>query len=134
MGQKTRAVTDASDQARYDERTNYLPQDVSSLLTVQRHFGVSGKTVAEEETTEVVQVKRFEVEPAEVGLELSVTVNLGDYASTRATVSYKVPCYVEESEAAWQVVENFVKKAVAKERDEIVAWADKKRKNVKNIF
>ena len=130
MAQKTRAVTDAGEKALYEERVLPVPQTASSIVTVTRHLTESGRTLALEEESETIEVRRFEVEPAEVGIDLSVTVNLGNYSSCRVAVSFRAPCYYEERDECYEDVASFVKSRLGKERDEIVEWA--KGRGVKN--
>jgi type VI protein secretion system component VasA len=91
--------------------------------------------VATDDESETLEVARFEVEPAEVSLELGTTVNMGDYETVRVTVGVRIPCYVEELVAAYADAENFVKTRLTKERDEVVEWAKKRgARNTNNIF
>lgn len=46
----------------------------------------------------VIEVRKFETEPAFVRVNAGVTKNLGDYESLRVDVAITVPCYVEEIE------------------------------------
>ncbi len=52
----------------------------------------------EEEKRKVIEVRKFETEPAYVRVNAGVTKNLGNYESLRVDVSLTVPCYVEEIE------------------------------------
>jgi hypothetical protein len=45
---------------------------------------------------EVVLAKQFEMEPCMVGMEASLTINLGDFNSARVACSLRVPCRHEE--------------------------------------
>jgi hypothetical protein len=125
MAQKPIALSGEQAQAFID-RSVPVPKTVSSLLSVQRHYRRSGVAVATEDESETIQVARFEVEPAEVSLELGVVVNMGDFETARVTVGMKVPCYYEERDGAYADAENFVKARLTKERDELVAWAKKR--------
>jgi hypothetical protein len=55
----------------------------------------SGVGVAEEKRT-VLEVRKFETDPAFVRVNAGVTKNLGNYESLRVDVSITAPCYVEE--------------------------------------
>ena len=57
----------------------------------------SGVGVDEDKRT-VLEVRKFETEPAWVRVNAGVTKNLGNYESLRVDVSISAPCYVEEIE------------------------------------
>lgn len=50
----------------------------------------------EEDRREVIQVRKFETEPAYVRVSSGVTKRTGDYESLRIDVAITIPCYVEE--------------------------------------
>ncbi len=52
----------------------------------------------DEEKRKVIEVRKFETEPAFVRINAGVTKNLGNYESLRVDVAISVPCYVEEIE------------------------------------
>lgn len=52
----------------------------------------------DEEKRKVIEVRKFETEPAYVRINAGVTKNLGNYESLRVDVAITVPCYVEEIE------------------------------------
>jgi hypothetical protein len=96
-------------------------------LEVQRQYREYGKDVGPPEyDNEVVVVEGFHVEPAEVALEKSMTLNLGNYESARMSVSIRVPCYREEAEGAYEFAKTFVEERLGKERDGIREWAKKR--------
>lgn len=100
------------------------------------HYSVEGKIVkaSQREELEVIRVERFEVEPAEVGLELSRTINLGNFSSVRAGVSIRVPCYVEEIDNAYAFAEKFAKQRLLKEVEGITQWAQEHGVKNRNLF
>ena len=53
---------------------------------MQKHLNQSGSEIANEGEQEVLKVRRFEVEPAEVSLELGAVIKTGDYQTARVTV------------------------------------------------
>lgn len=50
----------------------------------------------DEDKRRVIEVRKFETEPAWVRVNAGVTKNLGNYESLRVDVAITVPCYVEE--------------------------------------
>lgn len=66
-----------------------------------------------ESTQEVLGEQVFDSPPANVGLSIGVTRNLGNYESVKFTVSLYMPCIPEESE----INQTF---------DEVKAWVDTK--------
>ena len=50
----------------------------------------------EKHRAEVLQVRKFAVEPAYVRVNAGSTKNMGNYESLRVDVSISVPCYAEE--------------------------------------
>ena len=108
------------------------PRESPTQIQVVSHYSESGQILKDSlrEELEVVNVERFEVEPAEVGLELSRTVNMGDFNSIRAAVTIRVPCYKEEIDKAYTFAEKFAKNRLIKEIEGIAQWA--KDHGVKN--
>lgn len=86
-----------------------------SVLTVT----ASGVGVAEEKR-KVLEVRRFETEPAYVRVNAGVTKNLGNYESLRVDVSLSVPCYVEEISAVEKKVAALVADMLDAEVEEYV--------------
>ena len=108
------------------ERPQVPPRESPTQIEVLAHYRESGEIIKDSarEELEVIRVERFEVEPAEIGLELSRTINLGDYNSIRAAVTVKVPCYKEEIDKAYTFAEKFAKNRLLKEIEGIVQWAN----------
>lgn len=73
---------------------------------------------ADEETKEVIHVRKFVTEPAYVRVNAGVTINLGDYQSMRIDVSVSVPCYAEEIAQVEREVADFVAVRLADEQKE----------------
>jgi hypothetical protein len=93
-----------------------------SIVMVRRQFFDHGipKGPAEEED-EIIEVHKFVVEPARVGVGLGVTINMGNYESARIDVNVQVPCYVEEADAAYQWARNWAAKRVESESADVKA-------------
>lgn len=120
----------------YYERPALPPRESPTQVQVIAHYSESGQIIKDStrEELEVLHVERFEVEPAEVGLELSRTVNLGDYNSIRAAVTVRVPCYKEELERAYKFAEKFAKNRLVKEIEGIAEWARERGVKNTNLF
>lgn len=84
-----------------------------SVMTVTS----SGVGIEEEKRT-VLEVRKFETEPAYVRVNAGVTKKLADYESLRVDVAISVPCYVEEIEEVEQRVASLVADMLDAEIDE----------------
>lgn len=62
----------------------------------------------DESERSVLQVRKFETDPAFVRVSAGVTKNMGDYESLRVDVAITVPCYVEEIEEVQRRLEPLV--------------------------
>ena len=102
------------------------------LLTVLRTYKISGEVVSHTETSETLTVREFLSPPARVGVDLSQTVNMGNYESVRVGVTLQVPCYPEEAEGAYEYASKFCKERVVAERTAASEWA--KKKGASNLF
>lgn len=92
------------------------------ILEVERQYPNS-EPVADEPTT--VMVQDFHAPPAEVGVDMGLTLQLRPYESARISVSLRVPCYREEAAEAFEFAQRFVHERLDAERDAIRAWARK---------
>jgi len=82
----------------------------------------TGETVPElKDKTEVLGVKEFAEEPAMVGIEHGVTLNLGNYESARISVSLRLPCAnkPEEHTKAYEYAKKWIEDRVQAEVQEI---------------
>lgn len=102
------------------------------VLTVTRTYKASGAIVAHDDTSETIDVREFLTTPARVGVDLSQTVNMGNYESVRVGVLLQVPCYPEEAGGAYEFASRFCKERVVAERDAAAEWA--KKKGAGNLF
>lgn len=84
--------------------------------------GVDGPLEGEEE---MLAVHQFITTPGQVRCELGLTINLGNFESAKLSVGLVVPCYKEESDAAFNFAKKWVAERVAKEVQEI-----REKKNV----
>jgi len=76
---------------------------------------VSNRFVREGDSSEVVEVSKFETEPAKVTRGYGLTLNLGNYESARVDVSVTVPCYVEDIDKADKWAASWVQKRIEAE-------------------
>lgn len=67
----------------------------------------SGVGVEEDKRT-VLEVRKFETDPAFIRVNAGVTKNLGNYESLRVDVSITAPCYVEEMESVQKHIAELV--------------------------
>jgi hypothetical protein len=80
--------------------------------TVSRSFGKVGATSAENET---LSVRTFLTAPATVDVGYGLTINLGNFESARVDVRVSVPCYREETDAAYEWAKGWVGKRLEEE-------------------
>lgn len=101
-----------------------------SKVVVTRSFRKSGAEEGKEEVTEeTLEVREFVTTPAETGLALGLTLNLGGYETARVDVRLYVPCYREEIVETYAFAEGFVKERIQSEVDAI----RKSRDNTSNF-
>lgn len=96
---------------------------VASTVLVRRQIGPKEAEIEEE--TKVIEVHRFVTAPAEVGYEIGLTLNLGNYESARITVGVKLPCYVEELDVTLQRAKAWAEKHLETEKSGIAAGSKK---------
>lgn len=68
---------------------------VPSTALVERHFENSHEK-ADESESNILTVHTFEVEPAQVTMQVGLTLNLGNYESATIKRGLTIPCYREE--------------------------------------
>lgn len=90
-----------------------------SKAIVTRSFRVNGEEGPEETQEETLAVHEFVTAPAEVGLDLGLTLNLGNFESARISVHLTTPCYREEMDDAYRFVERWVKDRIGSEVAEV---------------
>ena len=92
----------------------------TTQAVVSKQFVESGSDVGPEEVTEeTLSVHNFVTAPANVSVEMGMTLNLGNYESARVTVSVSVPCYKEEVDDAHAYARSWVESRVVKESKKI---------------
>lgn len=79
-----------------------------AFLTVQKSgFG-------EQTTEKTLKVEKFVTEPASVGLDLGMTLNLGNYESARVSIALRVPCYKEEVNETFEATKKWLEERMIK--------------------
>lgn len=97
-------------------------------LKVERQYRESGKDVGAPEVAEdLIEVQDFHVPPAEVGVDLGLTLNMGNYESAKIGISVRVPCYTAELPEAYEFAKRFARDRLQAEREAIRTWAAKRR-------
>lgn len=98
----------------------------NSTIFVSRSVGPTKNMPEPTGDEDVIAVHKFETEPAEVGVDYALTMNLGNFNSAKISVSVRVPCYKEEIDEAYEFAQGWVETRVSKERDMIAASRDGK--------
>ena len=80
--------------------------------TVTRVYGKIGAPEAKDET---IEVKTFVTQPATVEIGYGLTLNIGNYESARVDVKVSVPCYREETDAAYEYAKTWAESRVKQE-------------------
>lgn len=93
-----------------------MPEDRSIIVTVDHRFIRSdGKQVSVTDEREVHEAKEFKGPVAKVARAFGVTLNMGNYESTRVDVSVEVPCHLEDVERADEWARAFAEKRLKNE-------------------
>ncbi len=97
--------------------------ETQETLWVQRTYSERGiPTWTTQSDPEKLEVRRFLTSPAYVRVGQSATINLGNYESVKIDCGISLPCYAEESEAAfkraWDAVETEMGKQINAVREE----------------
>lgn len=83
---------------------------------VHRQYTQNNAPVGEAKTTnETLEVHQFVTEPAKVGVNMGLTLNLGNFESARIDVSISVPCYREETDEAYRYAREWVETRLGEE-------------------
>jgi hypothetical protein len=111
---------------KVEEVTKEFRRSVGGQITVSKMYkkGIEvGKETIEEE---LIDVKEFRTNPAEIDYSVRMTLNLGNYESVQVGVSCRLPAYVEEIEDAYVQAKKFVDVKLAKETAEIKEYRKSK--------
>lgn len=102
-------------------KTKSEPETVS----VSRFSGKPSTENGEAQPTEQIKVRKFVTEPARVGFQSMISLEIfpGEWRGARAYV--EIPCYVEELDQAGEEAMRRAKKIVEVEKAEIIAKASK---------
>lgn len=83
---------------------------------VSRQFYSSGKPVGvPNQTDEILEVHQYAVQPANVTVEMGMTINLGDFNSCKIRVALSLPCYSEEKDEAFLHAKEWVEERTLEE-------------------
>jgi hypothetical protein len=96
-----------------DQATKDVPTEL--LVSRQYKYGPEGAWTEPENKEEQVAIHRYVTQPATVGCELGATLSMGNYEMARVMVSVTVPCYREETGAAYAWAKDFVEERFKKE-------------------
>lgn len=95
-------------------------QDHAIVITTGHRFRRgNGDEKVIKDTTEELEIKKFETTPAVVRRGYGLTMNLGNYESARVEVSVEVPCYVEDIYLADKWASDFCEERVKAEVDAV---------------
>jgi hypothetical protein len=91
-------------------------QDAAVVMTVNHRFKRgNGDEKIIKDTTEFLEIKKFETTPAVVRRSYGMTLNLSNYESARIDVGVEVPCYVEDIHLADKWAADFCEERVMQE-------------------
>lgn len=74
-------------------RRSTQPEAIAAADTIRVSCSYMGEETSREKH---IHVRKFEVEPAYVRVNVGSTKNMGNYESLRVDVSITMPCYAEE--------------------------------------
>jgi hypothetical protein len=100
----------------------------SSFVMQQRVFTKDGRLVSEATEEDTIAIHTFITQPAEVGVTLGGTVNLGNFESARLDITCKIPAYREEIEEAYEYAFKFADDKLNEQLNKMLSAA-KKRTN-----
>jgi hypothetical protein len=80
-----------------------------SEIFVTKSIEKGPRVVSETEDRSLLAVHRFVTEPAKVGLELGLTVNLDHFEFARINVRVSMPCYKEEIDDTYRYAQSWAK-------------------------
>lgn len=104
------AQTHATPQPVEAPKVQHILKEVTA--TVARTYGKIGAPETKDET---IEVKTFVTQPATVEIGYGLTLNIGNYESARVDVKVSVPCYREETDAAYEYAKTWAESRVKQE-------------------
>jgi len=95
-----------------------LSEGHNSVIEVSKQYKNGSRVVEDDTESEILAVHRFPegVNPAHVGFNASITVNLGNYESVKVGVLVSLPAYPEEIDDAFVAARNWVMPRLLKEK------------------
>lgn len=92
--------------------------------TIHDRLAKQGFEVQNEEKT--IEIRPFATNPASISIKKGVTIDLGNYQSSRIDVMVTLPCYSEEILEVAEALGKKVDELLTKESRETVRWAKKR--------
>jgi hypothetical protein len=91
----------------------------SGIVHIERQYKITKE--GKEFATEVLKtpVMRFAVTPARVSVKYGVTLNMGNYESSRVDVLVEVPCYKEDIDEVFSMIADYTEDLVSQHIDQI---------------
>lgn len=114
-----------SNAAPKDKRPTKAEQTVAHVT--RQYFKDKVPLGPEQVSNELLAVRTFVTEPAHVGIDMGLTLNLGNFESARIDVRLSEPCYVEEKDDAYNASKSWVEARLMSEVRDV-------RKNKPDIF
>lgn len=115
-----KAIEAALEKARGLDKTDgylWVVRTVTKLS--ESGIGVEDDPSRAKAEDNIIKIGVFKTEPARAVVQKSVTMNLGNYESCRATVGFECPCYVEELGEVTEAINAAVEKRIQKEVIEV---------------
>ncbi len=106
------------------------PGEYATIIYVNCRYGPRGRETVTKDVAELVEVSKFETQPALIQRGYGLTLNQGNYESARVDVSLTLPCYVEDLEHADEYARKFVEERIQKEVASVRGGADPKPKSL----
>lgn len=92
-----------------------LKKAVTGLITVSKIDYKRGEKLGEEAKEETIEIQDILSPIGQVSYEASMTINLGNFESTRIHIACTLPAYVEQIEDAFAAAKQFVSEKLGKE-------------------
>jgi hypothetical protein len=93
--------------ARANRLTDNSNTAKSTYVLQQRVFSKEGHLLSEATEEDTIAVHSFITTPAEIGVTLGGTINLGNFESARLDITCKIPAYREEIAEAYEYAFKF---------------------------
>jgi len=99
----------------------------SIIVNVEHRFvRGDGKKISITDAREVHEAKEFTGPVAQITRSFGVTLNMGNFESTRVDVGIQIPCYLEDVERADEFAREFCEKRL---KNEVLALKSDEKKD-----